>query len=281
MFNVKNEYGKLKKVLMASIESFQIHDPINLTQKFYYKDNPPILRKAIIEQKRFVDTLLAHDVEIVWAEKRVDCTNQVNTRDVSFVIGDNFIISPMKEKERQNEYLAILSYLKNDKCDGRVLRPTQGIIEGGDIVIDNDVIFIGISQRTNEEGVKWIIDNFSANYQIVPLYLSPGYLHLDVVFNIVSKKNALVHRQGLAEESMKLIKSRYEPIFTEEKEQIYLPTNVFSIDQNTIVADKRNHVTNKTLKRIGKKVIELDYTEISKIGGSFRCSTCPLIREEF
>ena len=60
------------------------------------------------------------------------------------------------------------------------------------------------------------------------------------------------------------------------KKQIRLNLN----DNNLMYIQQHMH-HNKTLKRIGKKVIELDYTEISKIGGSFRCSTCPLIREEF
>lgn len=278
MIKVNDEYGKLRKVLMASVETFHVHPPINLTQAYYYKNDPPILAKLIAEQKQFIDVLYAHGVDVIMATKRDDCTNQINTRDVAFVIDNTFYVSPMKELERQNEHLALRDLIASFDKDDKICYPNNGIIEGGDIVLNGDRVFVGISQRTNNKGYDWLKKNV-ADKQIVPIYLKEGFLHLDVVFNLLSDKHALVAVSGIQEQSLELIKSKFDIIVAEESEQISLPTNVFSIDQETVVADPRNKITNQRIAAFGKKVIEIDFSEISKIGGSFRCSTCPLQRE--
>ena len=88
MLQVKNEYNKLTKVLMASVDTFHLHEPINSTQEYFYKNDPPVLSKMIAEQNAFAETLVRNGVEVVWADRRDDCTNQVNTRDVAFVVGN-------------------------------------------------------------------------------------------------------------------------------------------------------------------------------------------------
>ena len=279
MLNVRNEYGTLRKVLMASVETFRIHEPINGTQKFYYKNDPPKLEKLVAQQKEYIKVLKNNNVEILFAEKRDDSTNQINTRDVAFVIGNSFIVSPMKEKIRQNEHLGLNSIIRLFDCTDSVLRPQQGVIEGGDIVLSDDIIYVGISQRTNLLGVDWLKITFGDIYKIVPIYLNDGFLHLDVVFNILSNGVALVCKEGIKQESFKVIDKNFNVLFTDYKEQIYLPTNVFSINPKLVVVDPRNKSTNNNIYKSGIDIVEVDFSEISKIGGSFRCSTCPLVRE--
>lgn len=279
MLNVRNEYGTLRKVLMASVETFRIHEPINGTQKFYYKNDPPKLERLIAQQKEYITVLKNNNVEILFAEKREDSTNQINTRDVAFVIGNSFIVSPMKEKIRQNEHLGLNSIIRLFDSNDSVLRPQKGVIEGGDIVLSDNAIYVGISQRTNLLGVDWLKCAFGDIYKIVPIYLNDGYLHLDVVFNILSNGVALVCKEGIKQESFKVIDKNFNVIFTDYNEQINLPTNVFSINPKLVVVDPRNKCTNNNIYRSGLDIVEVDFSEISKIGGSFRCSTCPLVRE--
>ena len=280
MLHVNNEFGKLRKVLLASVETFHLHEPINLTQEYYYKNNPPVLDKLIEEQHVFVDLLTDYNVDVLWAEKRLDCTNQLNTRDVAFTIGNSFIVCPMKKDERKNEHYALENIISSFDPNDIVYRPSAGFIEGGDIILDGKKIFVGISQRTNEEGLAWLVNTFSETYSIIPIYLKPGFLHLDCVFNLLSHKYALVLKEGITERSLEILNCEYSLLFADLGEQDSLPTNVFSINSNTIVADRRNINTNKVIRNVGKTVIELDYSEISKIGGSFRCSTCPIYRED-
>ena len=279
MLRVRNEYGILKKVMVAAVDTFHLHEPINSTQEYFYENDPPVVSKMVEEQNAFVKVLEQYGVDVVWADRREDCTNQVNTRDVAFVVGDTFVVSPMRKRERRNEHYALETLINSFSNEDKVLRPQMGYIEGGDIILDETTMYVGISQRTNDEGLKWLVDAFSGDFDVIPVYLNEGYLHLDCVFNLLSSSDALVLKPGIREDSLQMLTAKYNVAYACPDEQINLPTNVFSVNPTTVIADKRNVVTNSLLRTQGKNVIELEYSESSKIGGSFRCSTCPLRRE--
>jgi N-dimethylarginine dimethylaminohydrolase len=56
-------------------------------------------------------------------------------------------------------------------------------------------------------------------------------------------------------------------------------SNVFSIDTNVVVSEKKFNRLNNWLRSHGFVVEEIPYAEISKQEGLLRCSTLPLIRE--
>ena len=56
-------------------------------------------------------------------------------------------------------------------------------------------------------------------------------------------------------------------------------SNVFSIDTNVVVSEKKFTRLNKWLKKQGFIVEKIPYAEIAKQEGLLRCSTLPLIRE--
>jgi N-dimethylarginine dimethylaminohydrolase len=55
-------------------------------------------------------------------------------------------------------------------------------------------------------------------------------------------------------------------------------SNVFSIDSNVVVSEKKFTRLNKWLTKNGFIVEEIPYAEIAKQEGLLRCSTLPLIR---
>ena len=63
------------------------------------------------------------------------------------------------------------------------------------------------------------------------------------------------------------------------KEMSNMYTNVFSISKNIIISDPRFIRLNEWLEKNDFTVEKVAYKEISKMGGLFRCSTLPLLRE--
>ena len=63
------------------------------------------------------------------------------------------------------------------------------------------------------------------------------------------------------------------------KELYNLNTNIFSIDNKTIVSNTSFKKINTTLESLGYKVEKTKYDEISKFGGLFRCTTLPIERK--
>ncbi len=103
---------------------------------------------------------------------------------------------------------------------------------------------------------------------------------MDCVFNVVSPDVALIYPKALTEKDIDLFASRYDLIEVSEEEQFQLGTNVLSIGNKRVISLPVNEKVNKQLSNKGFEVIEVDITEIIKSGGSFRCCTLPLLREE-
>jgi N-dimethylarginine dimethylaminohydrolase len=61
-------------------------------------------------------------------------------------------------------------------------------------------------------------------------------------------------------------------------EMYHMNSNLFSISEDVIVSQPNFRVLNEKLRKQGLTVEEVPYSEVSKMGGLFRCSTMPLKR---
>ena len=59
-----------------------------------------------------------------------------------------------------------------------------------------------------------------------------------------------------------------------------LYSNFLSINKETVISDKRFKRLNNWLSNVGMKVEKVNYSEIAKLGGLFRCSTLPIFRKK-
>ena len=59
-----------------------------------------------------------------------------------------------------------------------------------------------------------------------------------------------------------------------------LYSNFLSIEKNIVISEKRFTRLNKWLRSLGIKVEEINYSEVAKLGGLFRCTTLPLFRKK-
>lgn len=274
--NVNNEFGTLKSVLVARADTYYDHEPINDNQTIYYKKSPPDKAKLLLQQKNFFEVMSQNGICLVFADALADCPDQLNTRDPSFVIGNTFFVSSMKESLRCREKEGLLNIIKN--LDASVVYLDECTIEGGDVVVAGVNVFVGISRRTTYLGVQRLKSYLNDNYRVIPIELKSGFLHLDTVFNILSDNIAIICEDAIVDESVALIKQHYSVINISLEEQLHLGTNVFSIAPGKIISQEYNKRINDELRSNGFDVIELDYSEPAKLGGAFRCGTCPLER---
>lgn len=278
---VNDEYSQLKKVVVSSANYY---DPTNLainneTIKYYAENGGVPTKEAILqEQKKFWDTLKQLNVEVLEAKQVDGSKGQMFTRDLAFVIGDKFFISNMRKENRKlaiNGWEHIISQIETDKI---VKVPSNIYLEGGDVLIDNKTVYVGLSERTNMDGVEFLKSILDDSYTIIPLKLKPKFLHLDVVFTIVNPNLALVYKEGLEEESYELLE-KYNKIEITEKEQFELATNVFVVNPQTLIMNSNHIRIADEFKKLNINIIFLDMSETAKDGGAFRCTTCPIERE--
>lgn len=300
--NVKDETSKLRAVVLGTAVSNgptptaeEAYDPKSL--EHILAGTYPVEADMVLEMVAFEQVLKKYDVT-VFRPQLIENYNQIFTRDIGFVIDDVFVKSNILS-EREHELDAI-QYIIDQMNPEKVVRPPKEVhIEGGDVVLWNDYIFIGtykgsdykeyITARTNMEGVQYIKELFPnkivKEFDLVKSKIEArdNALHLDCCFQPVGKDKGIIYKRGFREEADYVFLTTLfgkENLFHLSRNQMYnMNSNVFSIDTNVVVSEKKFKKLNKWLRFNGFVVEEVPYAEIAKQEGLLRCSTLPLIRD--
>ena len=300
--NVNNETSRLRAVVLGSAvhngptpKVEQAYDPKSLEHILagtYPKE------KDMVEQMEAFNTVLRKYNIKVYRPQIIENYNQIFARDIGFVIDDTFVKSNiLPDRERE---LDAIQYIIDQIDPKKVVRPPAEVhIEGGDVMLWNNYVFIGtykgsdykdyITARTNMQGVQYIKDLFPnkivKEFDLVKSKIEPrdNALHLDCCFQPVGTDKGIIYKRGFREEADYLFLVRLfgkENLFHITREEMYnMNSNVFSIDTNVVVSERNFTRLNNWLRANGFVVEEIPYAEIAKQEGLLRCSTLPLIRD--
>lgn len=300
--HVTNETSRLKAVILGTAISNgptptieEAYDPKSL--EHIKAGTYPKEEDMVKEMGAFEQVLKKYDVD-VYRPQIINDYNQIFSRDIGFVIDDIFIkanILPDRERE-----LDAIQYIINRMDPNKVIRPPEEVhIEGGDVMLHNEHIFIGtykgsdyknyITARTNMHGVNFIKELFPhkivKEFDLVKSKIEPrdNALHLDCCFQPVGKNKGIIYKSGFREEAdyMYLVDLfGMENLFHITREEMYhMNSNVFSIDHNVVVVEQNFTRLSEWLESNAFIVEKIPYAEIAKQEGLLRCSTLPLIRE--
>lgn len=297
--NVVNETNKLKKVVLGIANNLgEVPLPSDCidpkTKHYLINGEYPLENNCIAEIENFNNILIDNGVTVI-RPKPITDLNQIFTRDIAFVI-DNIIFEANTIDARAEEKNGILDILNNEK--GSNIKIPKGIkIEGGDVIIHNNFIFIGYCNkkdenlkvsRTNKKAVDFIKEVFP-NKDIIGLELVKNdndphnnILHLDCTMQPVGKNDIIIYKGGFRNKSdysfiNEIFKNNMIKVTSQDMFNGF--PNIFSINNKKVVSDITFHKLNSILKEKGYTVVKTMYREISKFGGLFRCSTLPLERK--
>lgn len=271
-----NEYDVLKTVVLCEPKYMTIKDTINDTQE-HFKDVGINIDKAMKQHRHFVSVLKEYGIEVILLPPYSRFPEQVFTRDIGFTLGETVYVSEMASYLRQGEENELITWLNQQNLSHYNL--TGDRIEGGDVIIDQDNVYVGLSNRTNIDAINHLT-TLLPDFNVLPVPFTDKYLHLDCVFNILSPSEALVFPGEINYDELKILEKRYDFIEVSEEEQFTLGTNVLSIGNKRVLSLPVNKNVNKELRSRGYEVIEVDLTEIIKSGGAFRCCSLPILREK-
>lgn len=271
----RSEYGTLQRVIVCEPKYMEIQDVINDVQKQYKDEN---INKEVATQQHneFIKKLEENDVEVIRLPASDQFPEQVFTRDIGFTLGNDIFIAEMASDIREGEEDTLERWLKSSNTLFQKLRANK--IEGGDVIIDRNTVFVGISSRTSIEAVRELATKLP-DHEIIPVPFNEKYLHLDCVFNILSPKVGLLFPEALDAETIEMLSGKYKLIEVSEEEQFTMGTNVLSIGDKKVFSLPQNTKVNEQIREHGFNVIEVEFSEIIKSGGSFRCCSMPVERE--
>lgn len=285
-FSQFNETDTLKTVIIGRWEGF--HEDETYSNVLDEKREYPSTDQLKSEFEAFQKALEENGVEVLIPEYVGKFLyDQITPRDVATVIGNKIVICNMANSSRKYEIAGIFPLIRDFTGDepALLIPPVDCLIEGGDIMVDKGRIIVGLSQRTNIKGYEWLLNNFTDQMKVIPVYLTDlkkdeHILHLDCAFNPVGENCALVYMDGI-KPIPDFFEKDYDLIKVNKEEQQTLATNVFSISKDLVIA--RDHPQSKRvvgeMRKRGIEVIEIPFDGAPSTGGSFRCCTLPLIRE--
>ncbi|MFV5694879.1 dimethylarginine dimethylaminohydrolase family protein [Flavobacterium sp. LB3P122] len=300
--HIKNETSRLRAVVLGSAinngptpKAEEAYDPKSL--EHILAGTYPKESDMIAEMEAFNKVLQKYNVT-VFRPEMIANYNQIFTRDIGFVIDDIFIKSNiLPDRERE---LDAIQYVIDQIDPKKVVRPPEEVhIEGGDVILWNDYIFVGtykgsdykdyITARTNVQGVQYIKDLFPnkvvKGFDLVKSKIEArdNALHLDCCFQPVGNDKGIIYKRGFREEADYLFLMNLfgiENLFHITRDEMYhMNSNVFSIDKNVVVSENNFTRLNNWLRANGFVVEEIPYAQIAKQEGLLRCSSLPLIRD--
>jgi len=269
------EYDTLRRVILCQPKFMAIEEVINDVQKKYEDENINV-KLAMKQHEEFEKALKEHGVEVIKLPSSEQFPEQVFTRDIGFTVGDDIFVAEMASDIRKGEEEVLEEWLDDEDIS---FQTTTDRVEGGDVIVDRNTLYVGISSRTSEEAVRKLRHDLP-DHEIIQVPFNEKYLHLDCVFNILSPEVGLIFPKALDAETIDMLSARkYKLIEVSEEEQFTLGTNVLSIGDKKVFSLPQNKNVNAQMRAHGFEVIEVDFSEIIKSGGSFRCCSMPIVRE--
>lgn len=282
--NIQDETGPLKTVVLGHSTD---KNPIKHINNPKYAESlrlgiEPSDDQLLCEIEGFAALLEEEGVKVLRPSNIPACT-QIFPRDIGFVIDNTFVVSNMRFENRNCEYSGISNLVEKIS---RVLQPAPEInIEGGDIVLFKDYVFVGIGQRTSYAGLEYLKNHFSQR-QIIPIPLvvtddpMSNILHLDCAMQPVGHDSAIIYEGGFIEipETVYDLFPEKKRIIVTQREMYDMMPNIFSISPIKVIIDERFERLAKELKKRDIEPLAIPYIGVSRLGGLLRCSTLPLER---
>lgn len=300
--NLHNETNQLEAVVLGLPDSFggipkleDCYDP--KSREHILKGTFPTQENVINEMNAVLEVLKKYEVE-VFRPNNIDGLNQIFSRDIGFVIADKFIV-PNIIDDRKEEVKALEYLHKKIHPNNIIVMPENTRVEGGDVMMCNEYVFIGYSEendfntfqvaRTNKAAIDFLQEYFPdkkiKGFELKKSDDNPkdNALHLDCCFQPIGVQSAIMYKGGFKNTSdVDFLVDHFGEeniIFISRDEMYEMNSNVFSISPNVILSEKSFTRLNNELKNKGFTVEEVPYAEIAKMEGLLRCSTLPLRRK--
>jgi len=239
--------------------------------------------------------------------------NLMFQRDPMFIVRDSLFISNMSSKARKRETFISKIVTENHEIFSKNkiydLNNFEGTIEGGDVILFNNMVWIGISERTTKnavENLSKILQRNQRDLKIIAFQIPPkrAYMHLDTIISIIDTNTFLIDPVAFKKVKIYDVNKNFSEIkqsfvdwvlglnsrnrvitvggsnsIISQREQWNDGANVLALDNNKIIVYERNSITNSILKKKNVKIITINSSELSRGRGGPHCMSMPLSRK--
>lgn len=225
-------------------------------------DVPIDVPKAREQHEHFCAILAGLGLEVTRLEADESLPDCCFVEDTAVLIDDLVILTNPGAPTRVKEVEAVEKSLHGVKPLAKILPP--GTLDGGDVLIIEKTVYIGLSSRTNPEGIR----------QFAALAAPKGYAVVSVpVSGLLHLKSAVTY---LGNGQVILAPAYVDASFFKEYQLLELSeaeaycANCLNVN-GTILMPEGYEQVKKRIESLGFPVIELDMSEFKKGDGALTC----------
>ncbi|MEM5461840.1 arginine deiminase family protein [Paraburkholderia phytofirmans] len=276
-----SEYGRLTEVLVCDAMYYDWARSNTMVISALDSGKTADVAAAISQHRELRSALIEAGVSCRLLDQDPHLFYQTYTRDSSVMTPYGLLMCQMARPERQGEWGAIADFCASSDIPVWK-RVTAGSLEGGDVqIMSPGQVLIGVNGvRTTyaaaQQVAMWFAElGWQSRFIKVPAY----FLHLDVLFSVVSDKVALCATDILDPADVAWLRERHELIDVGYREVMSMGANVVALGDDRVLSSKQNPRINAALRARGFHVIDPDLEQFVIEGGAAHCLTMPLRRD--
>ncbi|MCX4826136.1 arginine deiminase family protein [Streptomyces sp. NBC_01142] len=280
-----SEYGALRHVAMRyagdvtpDLDGPDIH-PVLTRQKSTSSWKPYDPSTVRTQQDTLIDLLRSRGTTVTLLDAAPGCPVQHYPRDIAFVIDHVLVMARLNSAHRLPEADALTPLLTDAP---HVAHLDEGTAEGGDVILHTGTVLVGLGEETSPAGVGALqraLAHHGVDREVRPVHFAvDGIVHLDDHFTIVAPGTALIHRGVFPPAELRWFERHFDLIDVTDEEARAVQANVLAIAPDTVILAAGSDRIAAQLAARGLEVLTVDYSEVTRIPGSLRCTTLPLTR---
>ena len=230
--------------------------------------DPIDVAKAITEHERYEAALRSLGARVVRAPEEPTLPDAVFVEDTALVLDEVAIITRPGAPSRRPEIESMASVLSAYRSVQRIQPP--GMLDGGDVLQVGRTIHVGLSSRTNRDGIAQLGTLVSDwGYEVIPVPVK-GCLHLKSAVTHVADNLLLMNDRWVSPECF----ASMEVVIVAPQEPD--AANALLIG-GTVIYPTHHPETARRLERAGVRLEAVPCGELAKAEGGVTC--CSVVFE--
>lgn len=223
----------------------------------------PEYETLLVQHAAYVEALKKCGVEVTLLSASEEFPDSTFVEDAAVLTTDFAVITNPGAESRNGEIVEIESVLKDFYKKFHYIK-APGTLDGGDILQADNKFYIGISERTNEEGarqLKEILEGEGFEATIIPL---KKFFHLKTGIAYLGDNKMVVAGEFVDHPAF----DSYDKIVISNEDEY--SANCIRVNDYVIIPEGFSE-TKRKINEAGYETIELDMSEVRKQDGGLSC----------
>ncbi|WP_277586440.1 dimethylarginine dimethylaminohydrolase family protein [Psychrobacillus antarcticus] len=223
----------------------------------------PDYEKLLVQHEAYVEALKKCGVEVTLLPASEEFPDSTFVEDAAVLTSEFAVITNPGAESRNGEIIEIERVLKDFYKKLHYIK-SPGTLDGGDILQADNNFYIGISERTNEEGalqLKEILESEGFEVTIIPLQ---KFFHLKTGIAYLGNNKMVVAGEFVDHPAF----DSYDKIVISDEDEY--SANCIRVNDYVIIPQGYSE-TKRKFKEAGYETIELDMSEVRKQDGGLSC----------